>query len=199
MAHGLLLTNPARVEKENNMPGGMDKKYTFRYSLSYQEAYDAFLALAMRYTKKVKYGLMATIVLVAIFSMVIFAMDPDRFYVFFLVIMAVIMTIYLFYMPIIKAKKGAAQVARIGGTYEVAITSTGKIILAGVEDDLKQDKNSRAVELKDSFAIRPNSYTTVCIPKRTMRPSQVEAVREILKEYIKYTDYDDVNKAEETE
>ncbi len=176
------------------MPGSMDKKYTFRYSLSYQEAYDAFLALAMRYTKKVKYGLMTAIVAVTVCCMVMFIMNPDRFYVFFMIIIAVLMTAYLFYMPVIKAKKGASQVARINGTYEVGITSTGKIILAGQEDDLKQDKNSRAVELKDSFAIRLNSYTTVCIPKRTMRESQIDAVRDILKEYIKYTDYDEVNK-----
>ncbi|MBQ0079178.1 MAG: hypothetical protein KBS66_04700 [Eubacterium sp.] len=176
------------------MPGGMDKKYTFRYSLTYQEAYDAFLALAMRYTKKVKYALMAGIVAVTVICMIMFIMDPERFYMFLMIIIAVLMTLYLFYMPVIKAKKGANMVARINGTYEVAITSTGKIILAGQEDDLKQDKNARAVELRDSFAIRPNSYTTVCIPKRTMRPSQVEAIREILQEYVKYTDYDDVNK-----
>ena len=176
------------------MPGGMDKKYKFRYSLTYQEAYDAFLALAMRYTKKVKYGLMAAIVLITVICMVMFITNPERFYVFFMVIFAVLMTAYLFYMPVIKAKKGACQVARINGTYEVTITSAGRIVLAGEEDDLKQDKNSRAVELKESFAIRVNSYTTVCIPKRVMRESQIEAVREILKEFIKYTDYDDVNK-----
>ena len=59
------------------MPGGMDKKYKFRYSLTYQEAYDAFLALAMRYTKKVKYGLMAAIVLITVICMVMFITNPE--------------------------------------------------------------------------------------------------------------------------
>lgn len=167
------------------------KKYTFRYKLSYQEAYNAFLALALRWSKKVKYGMMGFAVLLTLIMMVMFIMHPDRFYYFLIVILAVALTAYIFYSPALKARRGAKAVAKIDGTYEVSLSTDGKVSLAGGEArDLKADRNTRALELSDSFAVRLDGATILCIPKRIMNDTQQEAVRQILKENIKFSVYD---------
>lgn len=168
------------------------KKYTFRYQLTYEEAYNAFLALAVRWKKKTKYAVMTAMVAVTVAIMTMFALHPDRYYYFTIVIFAVILTSYVFYSPMLKARKGAKQVAKIDGIYEIKLTNDGKIIMgnSSQELDLKGDKNSRALELKDSFAIRMNGDITVCIPKRVMNESQQNAVRKILADNIKFIVYD---------
>ena len=144
----------------------------------------------MKWSRKFKFGIMAGCVIATIACMIIFLMDTERFYVFYMIIVCVILTAWVFYYPVIKARKGAKQVARIRGTYDVTITDEGMVSFAGnPETPLAYDKYSRAVELSDSFAVRVDSGTTFCIPKSAMRPSQIEAVREIFKEYIKFESY----------
>lgn len=168
------------------------QRYTFHYKLSYDEAYNAFMSLAFRWKKKTKYAIMAALVIVTIFMMILFAMDPDKFYYFFIVIIAVLLTAYVFYYPSLKARKGAKQVARVNGTYEVKLTTDGKITLGREEEQtIKADAKSRAIELQDSFAIRVDALTTVCLPKRIMNENQIDAVRNILSQYIKFSVYDE--------
>lgn len=167
------------------------KKYTFRYQLTYDEAYNAFLALALRWGKKVRYGMMGFVVLLTVIMMIMYIMHPDRFYYFLIVIMAVLLTAYIFYSPVLRARKGARSVMKLKGTYEVSLTTDGKVSLAGDEPRaLDADKNTRALELADSFAIRLDAVTILCIPKRIMNDTQKESVRQILKKYIKFQTYE---------
>ncbi|MBQ9708079.1 MAG: hypothetical protein IJV66_02710 [Firmicutes bacterium] len=167
------------------------KKYTFRYQLTYDEAYNAFQSLALRWSKKAQYGVMGFVVLLTVAIMIMFMIHPDRFYYFVIIIFAVILTAYVFYSPILRARKGAKAVARTKGTYEVSLTTDGMVSLAGADPvSLKADKRSRALELSDSFAVRMDPVTILCLPKRIMNHSQQDAVRKILSEHVNFKVYE---------
>lgn len=83
-------------------------------------------------------------------------------------------------MPVLKAKKGAANVCGQNGTYRIELTGEGRIRSGNEVVDLKGDKDARVIETDAIFIIRPDRVHTFCIPKRILSKEYVVELREAL-------------------
>ena len=181
----------AKNKKERNwdeitLPEDVKESYRFSYKLSYDEAYEAFTALAFKRSKTFQISAGIALTAAAVFLLVSFALDNTKVMNLFLALIDVLLLFYLIYFPVLKARKGARSVAKADGIYKIEITDTGTIRLPNAEPiDLDGDKDARAVETDTIFVIRPDTGHTFCIPKRVMNEKEVYGVREILKAYIK--------------
>ncbi|MBQ1490309.1 MAG: YcxB family protein [Eubacterium sp.] len=177
-------------KKKEEQPIYLDENtkefYRFDYKLTYEEAYAAFSLLAFKWSHR--YRIIAGVGLtgIAVALLIFFALDPQKIHFFFMAAMAVLLLFYLIYVPTLKARRGAKAVVNSRGTFKVEIRDIGTISMPHAEAiDLAGDKDSRAIETEDLFVIRPNSGNTFCIPKRVMKPDEIEGVRDILGAYIK--------------
>ena len=173
--------NPEIVLDENTK-----EFYRFDYQLTKDEAYQAFSILAFKWSRR--WRLIAGIGLTGIAAvlLIFFALDPQKIHFFFMAAMAVLLLFYLIYAPELKARSGARSVEKAGGRFKVEIRDIGTISMPHTEPiDLNGDKDARAVETDELFVIRPNSGNTFCIPKRIMKPDEIDGVRDILSSYIK--------------
>ena len=167
----------------------MARDLDFRYQLSYDEAYQTFYRLAFRWSKGFRLGVSAALTVIAVVMLILFALDSSRIHFFFIAIVAVLMLAYVIYMPALKARKGASNVAkagRRGGKFRLSITPDGQLTLGDGETvDLAGSRGGRAIETKDLFILRPDNLHTCCLPKRVLTEEEETAVREILEEYLK--------------
>ncbi|MBQ2064353.1 MAG: hypothetical protein II456_07215 [Firmicutes bacterium] len=171
------------------LPDDVKSYYRFSYDLTYEEAYAAFSALAFK--RGGNYRLITGIALTAaaVIMLVTYAMDSTKIMNLILALTAVLLLFYLIYTPVLKAKKGARQVARANGVFKVEITDAGTISLPGQKPiPLDGDKDARTIETNELFIIRPDSGHTFCIPKRIMNEKEIYGVREILQAYIPMQD-----------
>ena len=167
----------------------MKEEYSFQYKLNYDEAYETFSLLTTKWSRKVQLIITAAVVLIAVVMLVLYFMDSQKAHLFVIAICAIAVLAYMVYFPPIKAKRGAARVAKTGGTYKITLTQDGKVVLPNNDRiPLNGDKQSRALETDRLFAIRADRLTTICIPKRIIRKADLEDVREILKSHVKYQD-----------
>ncbi|MBR0308725.1 MAG: hypothetical protein IJH92_07515 [Mogibacterium sp.] len=157
------------------------KKLDIKYKLTYQEAYEAFYALATRRSRRTRVLIGAALAAVAVILLVLFAMDGTRAHYLFLAICSVALLFYIMYQPVLSARKGARQVERINGTYHVTLHDDETIDLPG-EKGLKlfSDKYSRIVETDNVFAIRVDAAHTVCIPKRLLKDNEAGMIRGLI-------------------
>lgn len=163
--------------------------YHFEYQLSYDEAYQTFYRLAFRWSRSFRIAVGVGLTIVAIAMLILFALDSTRIHYFFIAIVAVLMLAYLVYMPVLKARKGAAGVARAsqrGGRFRLSLSPDGELTLGDGETiDLSAAKAGRAIETDTLFILRPDNLHTCCLPKRIMSGKEEDGVREILSEYMK--------------
>ena len=165
--------------------------YHFDYQLSYDEAYQTFYRLAFRWSRRFRLAIGIGLTIVAVIMLILFALDSAKIHYFFIAIVAVLMLAYLVYMPVLKAKKGAKNVARAsqrGGKFHLALSPNGLMELGDNESLLLGEvKGGRAIETPSLFILRPDNYHTCCLPKRIMKDSDIEGVREILCKYLNLT------------
>ena len=154
--------------------------YTFQYKLSYQEAYDTFYLLASRLNKHKR--IIYTIILtsISVLSLIFYGLDTRKVYFCLLAVFSVALLFYLLYHPSLAARKGAAKVARLNGTYRIRNNQQGEIVLPSSSKEkssdnviiLGEDKYSRVLETDSIYAIRVDSQTTLCLPKRVTNKEQ---------------------------
>lgn len=165
----------------------MKESYEFIYRLTYDEAYETFFLISMKWSPKARKIIGAILTAITVGMLSVYYLDSRKIHYFFIIIFAILMLYYLIYIPVLKAKKGAKEVARKNGTYKIKLTDKGKIVLSGTdESELLGDKDARAIETKTLFVLRTDKSTTICLPKRIMKQDEIEDVREIIKAYLKY-------------
>lgn len=164
----------------NNKTNVKDFVKTFKYEPSYKEAYDTFYALAFRRNRKAILVTNILLTAISIGLLIFFAMDPRRVYALFLAVIAILLLFYIIYHPALSARKGASKVMKAHGYYKFTVHGSGQIDLPdGQKLKFGDDKYARAVETDIVFAIRADSQTTLCIPKRLLSKQEMEKIREI--------------------
>lgn len=155
--------------------------FVFRYKLTRQEAYDAFYLLASRQSKKAKIFYFAGLTGISAYMLLLFALDSRKLHCLFLALIAVALLFYLLYRPVFCARKGAENVVRTNGTYQVELSASGLIRLPP-DQVLKfgSDRYARFVETDYIFALRIDAQHTLCIPKRILKESEIDRIRDIL-------------------
>lgn len=159
----------------------------FKYQLSYDEAFKSFLLLSPK--KNIWFVRITYISLMAISACltVLYALNPYRFEFFLLPLLSLALLGFIYYLPRLKAARGARQVQRVGGFYDVKIDSRGFLQTGNGEVvSLDGDRQARAFESIGLFVIRPDTRNSFCLPKRVMTNEQIELTRSILRDKIKF-------------
>lgn len=159
--------------------------YSFRYGLNYDECYEAFYLLAFRRSRRFKRTIGTALTLLAVVLLTLFYLDPTRIHYAYLAVIAILLLFYLIYMPVLKARKGAKQVAKQKGIYQVSLMEDGSLSTQQGVCMLSGDKNARAIETADLFVIRTDNRQTFCLPKRVMDEKEIEGARKILTRHMK--------------
>lgn len=159
----------------------MQKKLKFEYRLKYDECYETFYLLSMRWSRRTRKILAAILTAIAVIMLVLYAKDNQGIHYFFIALLAILMLAYLLYVPALKARKGARSVSRQNGVYRVELAGDGKIRSGREVVELKGDKDARVIETDTIFAIRPDRIHTFCLPKRIMSEEEIAEVRSALK------------------
>lgn len=153
----------------------------FEYRLKYEECYEAFYLLGIKWEERKRNILAALLIVIGVVMLFGFYRDSRKIHYFFIAILDILLLYYLIYVPALKAKKGAKKVSRQGGTYKIELTADGKVRMGNECVNLKGDPDARAIETNTIFVIRPDRVHTFCLPKRIMTEKEIEEVRKILK------------------
>ncbi len=165
----------------------MKEQYKFDYRLTYDEAYETFFNLSSRWNQRRRMLLSVILTILTVGLLIGYFLDSHKVHYFFLAILALLLLYGLLYMPVLKAKKGAATVARQKGNYRFWLTADGEIkIPRGETVPLKGDKDARAIETQQLLIIRADRQHTFCLPKRILAKQEQEEIRSILQNYMKY-------------
>jgi hypothetical protein len=179
-------TYQGRIKLENKSNDINKYLCELQYTLTYEEAYEAFLWMADKFGKKVRVILSMIVALACGVMLYLQYREPMAIQYTVLTIIGIVILFQLLYLPIIKAKKGAAVVKNKGGEYRYSITGDGYIHLFKGEDiPLVGDKDARAYETDTLFVLRPDRIHTFCIPKRVLSESDENDLREIFKTAFK--------------
>lgn len=81
----------------------------FTYQLNYDEIYEAFFLLSMKWSRKTRKILTIILTLIAICFLVLFAFNRNRIYSFFFAVVDICLLSYLVYIPDLKSRKGAKK------------------------------------------------------------------------------------------
>lgn len=158
----------------------------FTYQLNYDEIYEAFFLLSMKWSRKTRKILTIILTLIAICFLILFAFNRNRIYNFFFAVVDICLLSYLVYIPDLKSRKGAKKVYSQKGIYHVKLTEKGQIIVGNKFISIAGDANARAIETTAGYILRPDSQHTFCIPKRVMSIQEQKETEKILRTFCKY-------------
>lgn len=164
----------------------MKDTLNFTYQLNYDEIYEAFFLLSMKWSKKTRMVLTGVLTVIAICFLMLFAFNRNRIYSFFFAVVDIFLLSYLVYIPDLKARRGAKKVCSQKGSYHVKLTEKGQIISGNKSIAISGDANARAIETASSYIIRPDGQHTFCIPKRIMSIQEQKETERILRTACKY-------------
>ena len=161
------------------------ERVSFRYKITYDEAYETFYLILDRRGNRMRYLVSMMLGLISVSLIWKYIKEPENITYSFLAFFCTLFIFWVLGAPHLKAKKGAKFVCQNDGNYEVKIQKNGCIYLKGnVKIMLNGDKDARAYETKQLFAVRTDREHTFCLPKRMMNLSEEEFVRDVLKEHI---------------
>ena len=163
-----------------------DQWVSLRYSLSYDEAFDAFLLLSARGSKRHRDITAVALIVLAALLTVLYAFYPYQLEYFFLAVLALATFGGVMYYPRIKAHAGAKRVAKARGVYKVDLSTAGRLRTADWTClELSGDKDARAFETEALFVLRPDRQHTFCLPKRIMAEHEIDLIREVVAAHVK--------------
>ena len=159
---------------------------SFRFSLTYEEALEAFLLIIDRRTPTARKCMSGILLLLAVLCVYLYGIQPYGLQFALMGLLFAFFSFLVYAQPSLKASRAARKVAAAGGTYALVLSEKGYFLLPGDEKlSLKGDSRSRAFETDTLFAIRPDRFHTVCLPKHALREPEAERVHKILKTNIR--------------
>ncbi len=154
----------------------------FRFQLTCDEAREAFLLIIDRRSHASRLIMSGTLLISALVCTGLYGLHPYGLQYALTALLFAFFSFLVCAYPRLKASRSAKAVTRRGGTYELKLSPKGYFILPDGELlKLNGDKRSRTLESDALFAIRPDRFHTVCIPKRAIPESKLESVRNILR------------------
>lgn len=158
----------------------------FRFTLTYEEIREAFLMIIDRRSRTSRLAMNISLFLLALVCVCLYALYPQGLQFALMACLFAFFSFLVCVYPSWKAGRAARIVVKKGGTYKFSLSSEGYFILPGGEKLLlKGDSRSRAFETDTLFAVRPDRYHTICLPKRVIRTSDLIQVRSILQSNIR--------------
>ena len=159
---------------------------SFRFSLTYEEAREAFLLIIDRRSPAVRKCMGGILLLLAVLCVYLYGIQPYGLQFALTGLLFAFFSFLVYAQPSLKAGRSARKVATAGGTYALVLSEKGYVLLPGEGKlSLKGDSRSRAFETDALFAIRPDRFHTICLPKHALKEPETEQVRKILKTNIR--------------
>lgn len=163
-----------------------DHALFFRFSLTYEEARETFLLVIDHRSPAARRIMSGTLLLAAVLCVYLYAMHPYGLQFSLMALLFALFSFLVHSYPSLKAGRAARAVVRQHGIYELTLSENGCFILPGGKKlALNGDSRSRAFETDTLFAIRPDRFHTICIPRRCVPVSELERVRRILKTNVR--------------
>lgn len=153
------------------------KNLKLKYQLSEKEYEEALLCLDWKKEGKARNINMAIVTILGILVLIVYIMDPGRFYCLILLAVIIIVLFAMAYSPRHKRKKRAKELARQKGTFMVEFldhslryghSSTEVSPIKG-ESQLLRSENLCVLKLGNEVFI---------IPKRILKPGEERQIRE---------------------
>lgn len=161
------------------------KSLQLSYVLTYDEALSSFLFVATRRSETSRKILSVVLLSLAAALIVFYGLYPYHLEYMALALLSLALWVMVVPYPSYKAKRGARAVARAKGTYQVELFSDGYIQpWVSQRLPLSGDKAARGCETEQLFVLRPDSQHTFCLPKRAMKPAEIDFVRQTLAQYL---------------
>lgn len=158
----------------------------FRFQLTYAEAREAFLLIIDRRSRISRIAMSSILLTLSFICVILYGFHPYGLQFAFMALLFALFSFLVYAYPSLKASSSAKAVVRQGGTYELKLSAEGYFILPDGEIlNLNGDKHNRIFESNVLFAIRPDRFHTVCIPKRAVPAPKLELVRSILRSNTK--------------
>lgn len=173
-----------RTGKEVNklLQQNKPRTFFFRFSLTYEEAREAFLLIIDRRSPAARRIMSLTLLALAILCVCLYGLHPYGLQYAMMSLLFAAASYLVSAYPSLRANRAARNVAQCAGVYELTLSEEGYLLLPGGEKlALNGDSRSRAYETDRLFAIRPDRLHTVCLPKHSIPASEHPQVRRILK------------------
>lgn len=160
--------------------------FSFRFSLTYEEAREAFLLIIDRRTPAARRIMSFTLLALAVICVCLYGLHPYGLQYALTALLFAVSSYLVSAYPSLRAARAAKNVTRTTGIYEFALSEAGCLLLPnGERIDLNGDSGSRAYETEHLFAIRPDRLHTFCLPKHSIPASDFQQVRSILKTNVR--------------
>lgn len=104
-----------------------DEKLEFVYKIKYEEGYETFYSLSMKFGKRMRNLLILVMTVIAAVMLFLYYRDSRKIHYFFIAVLDILLLYGLIYMPALKARKGAKKakkVSRQNGTYKIELTGS---------------------------------------------------------------------------
>lgn len=160
--------------------------FSFRFSLTYEEAREAFLLIIDRRTPAARRIMSFTLLALAVICVCLYGLHPYGLQYALTALLLAVSSYLVSAYPSLRAARAAKNVTRTTGIYEFTLSEEGCLLLPnGERIDLNGDSGSRAYETEHLFAIRPDRLHTFCLPKHSIPASDFQQVRSILKTNVR--------------
>lgn len=158
----------------------------FQFQLTYEEAREAFLLVIDRRSHTSRLIMGGVLLALALGSAILYGRHPYGLQFALAAILFALFAFLVLAYPTLKAGRAAKSVTRQGGTYKLKLSTKGYFVLPGGEKlPINGDRLSRVLESDTLFAIRPDRYNTVCLPKRIIQADDIAQVRAVLQTYAR--------------
>lgn len=157
-----------------------------RFTLTFEEAREAFLLIIDRRSPVSRRIMSFVLLAAALVCVCLYGLHPYGLQFALTALFFALFSYLVSAAPALRVGRAARAVAKRAGVYELTLCEEGYLILPGGETLLLDgDARSRAYETDRLFAIRPDRFHTVCLPKRSIPESEHSLVRTILKTNIR--------------
>lgn len=160
--------------------------FFFRFTLTYEEAREAFLLIIDRRSPAARRIMRLALLSMASVCVCLYCIHPYGLQYALAALLFAVFAYLVSAWPSLRAARAARHVAHIAGVYEITLSEEGYLLLPdGERVDLNGDSGSRAYETERLFAIRPDRLHTFCLPRRSIPASDFQQVRSILKTNVR--------------
>lgn len=175
---------PDKTKRSSLSDSHSERYINFQFQLTYEEAREAFLLIIDRRSHTSRLIMGGVLLILALVSAILYGRNPYGLQFALAAILFALFAFLVLAYPALKAGRAAKSVTCQGGTYKLKLSPKGYFILPDNQKLLiNGDRLSRVLESDTLFAIRPDRFNTVCLPKRTIQADDISQVRAILQIY----------------
>jgi uncharacterized membrane protein YobD (UPF0266 family) len=153
-----------------------------QYRLTEEELEEALLCLDYKREGRFRNVNLAVISILGVLLLADYIRHPDRFFLFVLLAVIVLLLFYLAYMPGMRRKRKAQQILKKGGEYRITIDEPW-ICYGEKQEKVSLAEGKNRLFLTERICVLQTGRETFALPARILTQEQRDEVIELVKEY----------------